>query len=211
MDTHTLVTTRRGLHAVAEHLLAGPQERAHGTIHLRVSDGGFAPVHGPWRVEGAELVGGGGRVPLTGTLADVAAAAGIAGPAVPGGYDTHADWPAGRPLEIDPAAAATLAGWFARGDAALDAFAPYADRVLWPEHFDLGLVRDEVNYGVSPGDAGHPEPYAYVGPWAPRSGPFWNAPFGALRPAADLPDVAALTAFLLAGRDAAIRPRRARR
>ena len=38
-------------------------------------------------------------------------------------------------------------------------------RVLWPEHFDVGIDANEVNYGVSPGDASCPEPYAYVGPW----------------------------------------------
>lgn len=31
------------------------------------------------------------------------------------------------------------------------------------------------------GDAGHPAPYADVGPWTPRTGGFWNASFG--RPA----------------------------
>ena len=37
--------------------------------------------------------------------------------------------------------------------------------VLWPEHFDLAIDVDEVNYGVSPGDGYHGAPYAYVGPW----------------------------------------------
>ena len=90
---------------------------------------------------------------------------------------------------MDPAAAAELADWLARGDQALRALAPDVEPVLWPEHFDLGIQLDEVNYGISPGDAGHPRPYAYVGPWKPRTGPFWNAPFGALRTADELPDV----------------------
>ena len=42
----------------------------------------------------------------------------------------------------------------------------------------------EVNYGVSAGDDFHELPYAYVGPWdfatSPRTGPLWNAPFGAV-------------------------------
>ena len=38
---------------------------------------------------------------------------------------------------------------------------------LWPEHFDLATTIDEVNYGGSPGDDGHPLPYLYVGPWTP--------------------------------------------
>ncbi len=53
---------------------------------------------------------------------------------------------------------------------------------LWPEHFDiaieLGSERDgrRANFGASPGDADHPEPYLYVGPWtAEVSGELWNA------------------------------------
>ena len=37
--------------------------------------------------------------------------------------------------------------------------------MLWPEHFDVAVTDNEVNYGVSAGDDGHPLPYAYVGPW----------------------------------------------
>jgi len=44
------------------------------------------------------------------------------------------------------------------------------------------------------------EPYAYFGPWTPRAGDFWNAPFGALRPASDLPDVGSVLAFFTEGR-----------
>jgi len=71
--------------------------------------------------------------------------------------------------------------------------------VLWPEHFDLAITVDEVNYGVSPGDAAHPQPYAYVGPWTPRTGEFWNAPFGALRPHTDIPTADALAAWFAEG------------
>ncbi len=53
---------------------------------------------------------------------------------------------------------------------------------LWPEHFDIAVEigRDSkgerANYGASPGDAEHPEPYLYVGPWsAEPEGPLWNA------------------------------------
>jgi len=49
--------------------------------------------------------------------------------------------------------------------------------VLWPEHFDIGITLDEVNYGVSPGDDMIGEPYAYVGPFRRREGAFWNQPF----------------------------------
>jgi hypothetical protein len=202
MDEHAVTATRRSLHAVAEQVLAGPQYRAAGTIRLRVTPGGFGQVVGPLRVEGTELRGDGLRVALRGTVADVAAAAGVE-PAAPTIYHDHADLGPADELAVDPAAAALLLDWFARGDAAMRAFAPDADPVLWPEHFDLGIAVGEVNYGVSPGDAGHPLPYAYVGPWTPREGAFWNAPFGALRPAARLPDATAVAAFFAEGRAAA--------
>ena len=54
--------------------------------------------------------------------------------------------------------------------------------MLWPEHLDVALSLDEVNYGVSPGDSLIPVPYAYVGPWVvPPLDDFWTAPFGAVR------------------------------
>jgi hypothetical protein len=202
MDEHVLTATRRSLHAVAEQLLAGPQHRTKGTIRLQVTPGGFGQVAGTWRVEGTELVGDGGRVPLEGTIADVARAAGIQA-GVPEIYSDHADFDEEAPLAIDPSAAAELAAWFGRGDAGLRAFAPEEVPVLWPEHFDLGIAVDEVNYGISLGDAGHEAPYAYIGPWTPRTGPFWNVSFGSLRPAAELPDAAAVGAYLAAGRAAA--------
>ena len=53
---------------------------------------------------------------------------------------------------------------------------------LWPEHFDLAIeLGSEVkgtraNFGASPGDDDHDEPYLYVGPWsADVSGVLWNA------------------------------------
>lgn len=203
MDDTVLGTTRRSLHAVAERLLAGPQHRAHGTIRLRITPGGFGQVKGAWRVEGTELVGDGVRVQLTGTIAQVAAHAFLA-PGVPEGlYDDHAVFAPDEPLAVDAAAATVIAEWFARGDDGLRLLAPSEDPVLWPEHFDIGVTVDEVNYGISPGDGGHATPYAYVGPWTPREGPFWNASFGALRAATDLPDAEAVAAWLAQGRAAA--------
>ena len=203
MDEQVLVATRRSLHAVAELLLAGPQHRGQGTIRLRVTEGGFGQVKGELRVAGVELVTGSGRVPLSGTIATIAAAAGVEHGVPEGLYGDHAELGADDELAVDPAAAALLAGWFARGDAGLRAFAADTEPVIWPEHFDLAVTSGEVNYGVSPGDAGHPGPYAYVGPWTPRSGPFWNASFGALRSADELPDADAVAAFFTAGRAAA--------
>jgi hypothetical protein len=93
----------------------------------------------------------------------------------------------------------------ARGHQALRAFAPTSEPVLWPEHFDVAITVDEVNYGVSPGDGYLERPYAYVGPHQPRTGDFWNAPFGAARPLEELPDASALVAFFGRGRQEAAR------
>jgi hypothetical protein len=203
MDEHVLSATRRSWHAVAERLLAGPQYRERGTIRLRVVPGGFGQVAGAWRVEGAELVGPTVRVPLVGTVAEVATRAELVAGVPEDLYGDHADLADDAPLEVDDAAAAELAGWLARGDEGLRALAPDQEPVLWPEHFDLAITVDGVGYGVSAGDAGHAAPYAYVGPWTPREGPFWNAPFGALRAAAELPDADAVAAWFAEGRAAA--------
>jgi hypothetical protein len=63
---------------------------------------------------------------------------------------------------------------------------------------------DDVNFGMSPGDARINEPYAYVGPPAPRTGPFWNQPFGAARSMRELGDAdpAQVLAFFAEGRSA---------
>jgi hypothetical protein len=203
MDEQLLIATRRSLHAVAEQVLAGPQYREHATIRLRVAPDGFAQVKGSLRVEGCDLVAGGTRVPLVGTLAEVATAAGVEAGVPEGLYGDHAEWTPGEALAVDPTAAARLADWFARGDAALRSFAPTQEPVIWPEHFDLAISLNEVNYGISLGDGGHQAPYAYVGPWTPREGPFWNVSFGALRAAVELPDADAVAAFFAAGRAAA--------
>jgi hypothetical protein len=196
-----LSRTRRSLHAVAELLLAGPQHRTDGTIRLRVTPGGFAGAASGLRVDGGELVTpDGARVPLVGTCREIGAAAGVDAGAPVGVYGDGSGVDPDEPVELDPAALAVLETWFGTGDAALRAFAPDTEPVLWPEHLDVAITLDEVNYGVSPGDAGHPGPYAYVGPWTPRSGEFWNAPFGALRPAEDLPDSASVADFFAEGR-----------
>ena len=185
-----LTRTRTALHGIAELLLAGPQYAASGTIRLRVLPAGIATVAQPdLRLEGAELVGVGGRHPLTGTYAEVAAAAGITPRQLDDVYRDRAEVTPDDRIELDPAHLAALTGALALGDAALRAFAPDEEPVLWPEHLDIAISKDEVNYGVSPGDAGVPEPYAYVGPWTPRTGDFWNTSFGAARPMAELTDV----------------------
>jgi len=46
----------------------------------------------------------------------------------------------------------------------------------------------------------NPQPYAYVGPWTRRRGEFWNAPFGAMRPAPEVATVAGLLDFFREGK-----------
>jgi hypothetical protein len=203
MDEQVLVATRRALHAVAEQVLAGPQYRSAGTIRLNITPGGFGQVKGPLRVEGDELVGERGRIPLRGTITELAAALAVEPGAPEGLYSDHAELGPADPIDVDPAAAAEIADWLARGDQALRALAPDVEPVLWPEHFDLGIALDEVNYGISPGDGGHAGPYAYVGPWTKREGPFWNADFGSVCDADQLPDAEAVAAYFGAGRQAA--------
>jgi hypothetical protein len=203
VDEQVVIAARRTLHAVAELVLAGPQYREHGEIRLAVTPGGFGQFAGPLRVEGVELVRDELRVPLRGTAADLAAAVGVAVGAPADLYTEHAELGPDDELVIDPAAIAVLLEWFGRGDRALRRFAPSEDPILWPEHFDLGIALDEVNYGVSPGDRGRPLPYAYVGPWTPRQGAFWNASFGAVRTADVLADAEAVAAFFGEGRAAA--------
>jgi hypothetical protein len=205
MDSQELVATRESLHGVAEMLIAGPQHREHGTIRLKATADGFGGVESAVRVAGAQLVWDGGRAPLTGTCRELAAAAGIDIGRPEGVYSDTSTLEADTPLAVDAAAAEVICGWFVLGDAALRAFAPDVDPVLWPEHFDLGLSVDEVNYGISPGDRGHAGPYAYVGPWEARTGEFWNVSFGARRSADELTDVFAIAEFFVEGRDAARR------
>jgi hypothetical protein len=206
MDIETVVRTRRALHAVAELVLAGPQYRASGTIRLRACPGGFATSGEPQlRVIGAELVAPGQALSLEWTTCTaLCAALGHAVGAPAGLYQDGPGIEADDAVEVDPSAARWLAHCFALGDAALRGLFPGADPVIWPEHFDIGVTVDKVNYGVSPGDVFRPEPYAYVGPHTPRPGEFWNAPFGAARTIRELGGVIGIMAFMETGRRLAV-------
>jgi hypothetical protein len=197
-----LTRTRTALHGIAELLLAGPQYAESGTIRLRVVPGGIATVAAPdLRLDGAELVAAHGRHPLEGTYAGIAAALGVTPRPLDDVYHDRADVTVDDEVDLDPAALRTLVDALAVGDAALRAFAPDAVPVLWPEHLDVGISREreEVNYGVSPGDSSVPEPYAYVGPWTPRTGEFWNQSFGAAHPLSELGGADAVADFFREG------------
>jgi hypothetical protein len=190
-----LTTTRESLHRAAEHLLAATRKRSTGDITLVPSPGGVSTPELPdgrvVELDGAEVVvrqpSGDRRARLT-TLAETAAQVGVE-PGFP--WSKHppgTEFDPDAPLDVDPAAAAALARWFALGQEALSALAAEvpveqpSEPQIFPEHFDLGVTAGRVNYGFSPGDAAIPEPYAYVGPHdTPADDPFWNAPFGAYR------------------------------
>jgi hypothetical protein len=152
----TFQTTVAALHRVAAEVVS-PARKPDNEIALIATPGGFGtPVFDDGgvphqvRVEGAELVFRAG------------------------------DEERREALDVDPVAAARLAELFAFGAAVLEELGATAS--LWPEHFDiaieLGSERDgrRATYGFSPGDAHHPEPYAYVGPWtAEVAGELWQA------------------------------------
>jgi hypothetical protein len=207
----TLAETRRSWHGVAELLLAGPQHARTGTIRLRATPGGLGTIAEPaLRIEGTRLVHARGAVELDGrTPVDVAEEAGVVVASLDDVYSDGSGVLASDVLRVDADSAQVLAAAFEAGDGALRWF--LSDRgvddqpVLWPEHFDIAVALDEVNYGVSPGDASAASPYAYVGPWAPRRGTFWTESFGAACPLAELGGVDGIHAFFSEGREAAAR------
>ncbi len=152
----SFVTTRDALHRVAEQVVSPARVAATGhEIALMVTPGGFGtppfPDGGGVRVDGAELV-----------VRDAT------------GAERR------TPLDVDAAAAARLAAFFAFAQRVLETLHAEAtdpsEIHLWPEHFDVAFDAGEVNYGASPGDEHHDEPYLYVGPWtAPAPGELWNA------------------------------------
>ncbi|MDQ1427980.1 MAG: hypothetical protein QOK39_1456 [Acidimicrobiaceae bacterium] len=192
----TFVATREALHAVAEHVLAPARHAANGKIGLRYTYDGFGtPFYRhdeQLRVEGTDLVAesanGTRRTPLT-SLATAFAFSGVASGTTTGVFTPTTTRAADELFNLDPEAAHGLAEWVGFCFSVLEQLRtemPEADRLqLWPEHFDAGLSGGneasgaKANYGGSPGDEGHSLPYLYVGPWTPRSGGFWNEPFGA--------------------------------
>ncbi len=198
MPNEDLIRTRRALHAVAEHVLAGPQHRSSGSIELRVSPGGFRTVAEPTlAVVGTDLVHGGIAYPISGfTARELATAVRLEAGAPVDIYGDGGEVSADEPLKVDAQAARVIADAYAIGDEALRLLAPDLEPVLWPEHFDVGIRIDDVNYGVSPGDSYLPEPYAYVGVDAvPADDPYWNAPFGVARSTSSFADVGELRDF----------------
>jgi len=197
---------RLELQRVATHVLARARAAADGRFGLRVTPGGFTtPPFGPdgivLRMAGVALVresrlSGATRsetAVLPGrTLRDLAAFARVD---VDSPFSVGADTPplgdADAPIELEAEAAREVTTWLETGAAGIDRVLPSARQPsvaqLWPEHFDVGIDvavgQGRANLGASPGDAAHPEPYLYVGPWEqdrPGDPAFWNVSFGAV-------------------------------
>jgi hypothetical protein len=203
MNLDDLARTRRSLHAVAEHVLAGPQHAVSDTVRLRVVEGGFATSTQPdVRLRDGHVEQGPTIIPVDGaTSRQLLDGLGLSPSSLAEVYDDRTDVALDDPLTIDPAAYAVLVRAWGWGDAALRDLAAGPVPVLWPEHFDVAISVDEVNYGVSPGDTTIAEPYAYVGPWSPPPvGGFWTHSFGAARTVAELGSPEALADFLHEGR-----------
>jgi hypothetical protein len=225
-DLDAFVSTRDALHGLAEHVLAKARYLDDGEIRLEAFEGGFAtPLlgdHTRVRVDGVDLViddrDGSRRTELT----TVGRAANFVG--IEPGFPTELYEPAtplrvDEPLDVDRDAARTLAAWYGFTAELLEAFAGEivearpSPLILWPEHFDQAFYTEDedesrrANYGASPGDEGHQEPYLYIGPWGSTAADeFWNAvafngavfPLSSLVGAADPADKA--LRFLRAGR-----------
>jgi hypothetical protein len=161
----TFVETRIALHKVAEAVVA-PARKPENEISLRYTRGGFGTpffeeggADCQVRIEGAELIRQRGaeesREPL--------------------------------PAEVDEAASRSLGDLYGFACSVLEqlrADESEADSTIvriWPEHFDiaveLGDGQARANFGASPGDQNHDEPYLYVGPFDTglASGELWNA------------------------------------
>ena len=181
--------TRAALHRVAEQIVA-PARKPDNEISLRATPGGFGTppfehlgVERQVRVDGVELVYSVAGAETRAPLSSLAGAAELVGELLPDGAELDPE-----PLDLDPRAAAALGAWFELGATVLerlrtDAAATGSPTLarLWPEHFDIAIESGDegtgrrANYGFSPGDDDHPEPYAYVGPWREVAGEPWNA------------------------------------
>jgi hypothetical protein len=180
--------TRQEARRVCTHVIARERHGRTGRIGLAWTGTGVGTDAVELRAGGLHRAADGADLPLT-TLGAAAAFAGVdLGTPFGVGSDTPAVGDPDARLGLDPAGLAGLLGFYERAWRVLGAVADGAPITLWPEHFDAAFVwRERANVGASPGDATSPVPYVYVGPWGPeRPGPAsaWNAPFGALLPAA---------------------------
>ncbi len=157
--------TRAALHRIAEAVVS-PARKPDNEIALRYTRGGFGTpffeeegADCQVRVEHGELVRQRGR------------------------EETREPLPG-----VEPAAATALGDFYGFACSALEELRAEESEgdpslvQLWPEHFDIAFELgseakgQRANFGASPGDEDHEEPYLYVGPWtAEVSGDLWNA------------------------------------
>lgn len=186
----SFAATVESLHEVAAELVA-PARKPQNEIALEATPGGFGTPNFEFdgarrrvRVEGDELVHECSDKERRAPLRSLCVAGEAITELLP--IDTRLD---DQPLSVDVAASRALGAYFAFGaevlgrllaDASPDDEASPAR--LWPEHFDIAIELGSeprgvrANYGFSPGDEGHEEPYLYVGPWsAAVDGDLWNA------------------------------------
>jgi hypothetical protein len=180
--------TRDALHTLAEHVVSPTMQRANGDIALRFSRGGFATKFFgndvSLRVEGDLLHMQVADRVQSQEITSLAEAAGFVG------FDlTRFDAAAAEePLAVDAAAGRYLGDVYGFAFSVLEELRSRSRELepslanLWPEHFDVVVELGSDHHGlraacgISPGDAAHPEPYAYVAPWTARpTGELWNA------------------------------------
>jgi hypothetical protein len=183
-------TTVAALHRVAEEVVA-PSRKPDNEIALRATPGGFGTPPFEFRgeerqvrVEEDELVYAIGGDNRRARITSLAGAGALVSDLLPDGPPED-----DRPLDVDRSAARALGAWYALGATVLERLVAEADAGddpsdinLWPEHFDIAIELGSeseglrANFGFSPGDEEHSEPYLYVGPWtAEVQGELWNA------------------------------------
>jgi hypothetical protein len=199
MADDSFAQTYLSLRILGEHVLAPTRYAAEGHIGLTVVPGGIAtPPFGEDQrtvslLAGELTVSVGGEV-RTAAITTVRAAAAFVG--VTPGAPTNVYTPStpcdlDTPLPFDQGEFGRIAEWYALVADALTTFAAEvapdspAAATLWPEHFDIAIRTEDINYGGSGGDSSVTTPYVYVGPRSDilPSTPTetWNQPFGASR------------------------------
>lgn len=187
---------RDGFHRLAFGVVAEARRLANTKFGLRYTRGGFGtPFFGAdeqVRVEGNRLIHQRGDEARSIEITSLRAAADFLG-LEPGTEAAEHDSPPLGDLDADlgatPAAGAFLGEWYGLAWSVLEELRLTPGAVdpertqLWPGHFDPAIAMGDADagtratYGASPGDANHPEPYLYIGPWGEidATDTFWNA------------------------------------
>lgn len=182
----TFAETRRSLHLVLFYAISFARQQVDGKVWSVPTEGGFGtPPFGGGRVirvEGGDLVDERdgtevAREPIT-TLDAAMGFCGVTFDRARGERnDVEMPERTDEPLSVDPAATTIIGAWFALGWDVLGRVLERSGRSddslrrLWNEHFDLAIeIGSDADHrraavGFSTGDAGIPEPYAYVSPW----------------------------------------------